>query len=62
MKRRYAWIGSGNSCRFKIFKYYAEMLSWAKDSTHDGIYYISCPNVTFKKTREQMINLKDGKQ
>ena len=62
MKRRYAWIGSGDNCRFKSFKSYAEMFSWAKDSKHDGIYYISPPNVTFKKTREQIINLKEKKQ
>ena len=55
MKRRYVWIGNGDSCRFKSFKSYAEMLSWAKDSKHNGIYYISCPNVTFKKTREQIM-------
>lgn len=54
MKRRYSWLGNG-LC-FKIFKSYKEMVEWAKDDNHDGTYYISCPNITFKKTRQEILN------
>ena len=32
------------------------MVKWAKDDNHEGTYYISCPNITFKKTRQQILN------
>jgi len=25
------------------------------DATHDGIYYVSAPNITFKYTRDQVL-------
>ena len=55
-KRRYSWLGNGSCCWFKIFKSYREMVEWAKDDNHDGTYYIDCPNITFKKTRQQVFN------
>ena len=55
MKRRYAWIGNGDCWRVKTFSSYKEMVEWAKNSEHEGIYYISCPDITFKKTREQIL-------
>ena len=57
MKRRYFWLGNGSCWGFKIFKSYKDMVEWAKDDNHDGTYYISCPNITFKKTRQEILNL-----
>ena len=56
MKRLYSWLGNGSCCRVKIFKSYKEMVEWAKGDNHDGTYYIDCPNITFKKTRQQILN------
>ena len=57
MKRRYSWLGNGSCWGVKIFKSYNDMVEWAKDDNHDGTYYISCPNITFKKTRQEILNL-----
>ena len=56
MERRYLWFGNGTCLGFKIFKSYREMIEWAKDDNHDGTYYIDCPNITFRKTRQQILN------
>ena len=53
MKKRYVWIGEYG--KFKCFTSYKKMLDWASDENHDGTYYISCTDVTFKKTREQVL-------
>lgn len=55
MKRRYAWIGNGYCTCFKTFKSYNEMIAWAIDKRHEGTYYISCQNITFRMSREQII-------
>lgn len=56
MEKRYSYLGNGTSWGFKIFKSYKEMVEWAKDDKHYGTYYIDCPNITFKKTRQQILN------
>ena len=56
MERRYSWLGNDSCWRFKIFKSYREMVEWAKDDNHEGTYYIDCPDITFKKTRQQILN------
>lgn len=30
------------------------MKEWAKDEAHNGTYYISCPDITFQKSREEV--------
>ena len=46
-------------CESENFSNEDEMVEWAKDNNHDGTYYIDCPNITFRKTRQQILNEND---
>ena len=50
--RRYTYVG--DDC-VKTFSTFEQMKKWAKDEHHNGTFYISCPDITFKKTRQQII-------
>lgn len=52
MKRRYFYL---KGTEYKTFSSYRRMAEWAKDEDHDGIYYISCPSITFKHSREEIL-------
>lgn len=54
MKRQYTFIGENGG--FKTFTSYRKMKAWAEDPAHEGTYYISAPNITFKKTRLQVLS------
>lgn len=51
--RRYTYIGNDG---FKTFQSLKQMKEWARDESHDGTYYISAPNITFTKTRQQVLD------
>lgn len=52
MKRRYFYL---KGTEYKTFSSYRRMAEWAKDEDHDGVYYISCPSITFKHSREEIL-------
>ena len=43
---------------FKKFRSFKEMLEFATDERNDGIYYISYPDITVKKSREQLLEMR----
>jgi len=51
-KRRYTYIGKDSVKTFTSLK---QMKEWAMDESHDGTYYISAPDITFTKTRQQVL-------
>ena len=61
MKKQYTYIGSEKEfteggCKYKTFSSFRKMKEFAADATHDGIYYVSAPNITFKYTRDQVLS------
>ena len=36
--------------------------AWAKDPSHDGTYYVSTPQITFKFSRESILEVYNAKQ
>ena len=56
--RRYSYVGADMVKTFKNFK---QMQEFAKDEAHNGMYYISCTDVTFKKTRETILRTKENR-
>ena len=60
-KKRYSYVGSANEfngfgCKFKSFSSFKKMREFAQDESHDGTYYVTAPDITFKYTREQISN------
>lgn len=52
--RRYDYL---KGTQFKSFTSYKKMKEFAKDENNNGVYYISCPDITFKYSREQILSL-----
>lgn len=53
--RRYVYL---RGVEFKVFRTFKEMFEYAQDERHDGKYYISCPDITFKYDRNDIITFK----
>lgn len=51
MKRRYVYL---KGLEIRSFSNYQKMKEFAKDEKNNGKYYISCPNITFVHTRENI--------
>ena len=52
MERRYCYVGE--NC-IKTFTSYKKMLAFAQDESHKGNFYISTPQMTILKTRDQLL-------
>ena len=42
---------------WKVFFNREAFIEWAKDESHDGMYYVSTPRLTFKFTRKQLLEV-----
>ena len=52
--RRYVYL---NGTQFKSFTSIKKMREWAEEETHDGKYYVSCPNITFTYSKSQILEV-----
>lgn len=52
--RRYSYVGNGI---FKVFTSIKKMKVFAQGKENNGKYYISCPNITFTYSREEILSI-----
>ena len=50
--RRYVYVGNGT---FKVFTSIKKMKVFAQGKENNGKYYISCPDITFTYSREEIL-------
>lgn len=52
--RRYSYVGNGT---FKVFTSIKKMKIFAQEKENNGKYYISCPNITFTYSRDEILSI-----
>ena len=53
-KRRYTYVGNGT---FKVFTSIKKMKIFAQEKENNGKYYISCHDITFTYSRDEILSI-----